>query len=136
MNRTIKFRVWDHQEESFEKDSSFWIYQSGELDHDSKNLNGYFTIQQFTGLKDANGVEIYEGDIVKLNTYAFKKHGLFNNGVSKIVFEYGSFKIQCLKEESIKFRFSEFDEPNTLKSEEVLVVGNIFENPELLNEQE
>lgn len=71
------------------------------------------TIGQFTGLHDKNGKEIYEGDIVK-----------YENMTGKIMFFNGSF---------IMSNFEETEEWELgVINEEIEVIGNIYENSELL----
>ncbi|EIY7146461.1 hypothetical protein MOI64_000307 [Enterococcus faecalis] len=79
----------------------------------------YVVLMQSTGLKDKNGVEIFEGDV--LYYIPFEMH--INNSI--IVFEKGSFCKKMLRNgklTSVKF----------IDSEEYEVIGNIHENPELL----
>ena len=90
------------------------------------------TIGQYTGLHDKNGKEIYEGDIIEFSYDMFV--GNFDTFVAKgkIVFEEGAFYVEVFENE----RTTE-DEAYLLYSinlDTIEVIGNIYENKELLNE--
>ena len=71
---------------------------------------------QYTGLKDKNGVEIYEGDIVEC----------FNDGLSEVLFRKGSFGTLTYTSRGVDFYT--FNEVYGACE----IIGNIYENPELL----
>lgn len=94
------------------------------------------TIGQFTGLRDKNGKEVYEGDILRGNEYPFNSDGV-DNYFAEIVWGdnvCGFYRITRKKPNSTvrgisHGNFSELDDED-IKSFEV--IGNIHDNPELL----
>ena len=63
--REIKFRAWGHFG-GYAKDNMIQNWQSSDLiEYVGLDGGGHFEIMQYTGLKDKNGKEIYEGDIVE-----------------------------------------------------------------------
>lgn len=131
MNRDIKFRAWIKspydtmvQAEdilNFGLDCGKIIYAESE-EHDMDK--GTFELMQYTGLKDSYGVEIYEGDIL-----AFEDEKEFKWLVK---YDYDSF-IAKGGEHNQEEGLIEFYDWNRDRLD-VVVLGNIYENPKLLKE--
>jgi uncharacterized phage protein (TIGR01671 family) len=137
--RTLKFRAWDENNKRFftpEDDGNYVIHLNGTATF-TKNViaelrsnitNKALILEQFTGLLDKNGKEIYEGDIVKCNFWEWdKKHTKYvhyeNVGyVFYVDFLTGFFLFED-KDSYIELRLGQLNPE---------VLGNIHENPELL----
>ena len=120
--REIKFRAWDGT-----RFLNKTFFDRNWYNSDNKCVKAlvpedqhYLKIMQYTGLKDKNGKEIYEGDIVNWFLHTLKR-----KYVSVIEWDddLASF---CLKNKD----WTEFDFIKVFSSLEV--IGNIYENPELL----
>ena len=140
MKREIKFRAWNKRigwSDSVPKMeyNGFIIYpenglcefpQGGwDIDGDTENPDG-FILMQYTGIKDKNGKEIYEGDIVKLIT----------NWVSDLAPENtptASIREVTFKDGSFILGHGGFFSNHFIKSGIIEVIGNIYDTPELLN---
>jgi uncharacterized phage protein (TIGR01671 family) len=111
--RAIKFRAWD-KDGGMKHITSFLSFgRTGEFS--SVEDNEDVVLMQFTGLLDKNGKEIYEGDITSLHC-----------GV--VTFDEGSFGIEY------KDRFDEATSCELIfQNKHVEVIGNVFDNPELIN---
>jgi len=121
--REIKFRAWHHDERKM------WVNIGtdglGGIILDTRNmrlqpLKGNAILMQYTGLKDNNSKEIYEGDLVRLRNHSTYPYEVYWDG----------------RDSSFRMRFNremQFDKTSLLLfAQHGEVIGNIYENPELL----
>ena len=128
--REIKFRVFDKASRynpmhivGEDSHDSFWI-DSDNVFHYRNLQNGEgsgeygdYILMQYTGLKDKNKKEIYEGDIL------WDEH---NEEYCEVIFECGKFVCN--------FETNSIDLSDI--SDELIVIGNIYENKELIGDEE
>jgi len=136
--REIKFRAWDKADNrmlSIEEINFISRKARGVYHNTSTDCGNYFEkfnnleLMQYTGLKDKNKEEIYEGDIVAVEhgtgMHGFKstRYKVFN---CPVIFLNGQFQYSWPKDYG-NYRFG-------LNLEKSIVIGNIYQNPELLKE--
>ena len=125
MNREIKFRIWENEEKKYLSLRDYQGLGAIEVENDGTLtlspryrflinmmiMPERFVPQQYVGLKDKNGVEIYEGDKVKAKFYG-------KEVVGEIGFNSGCFLLwnSCVSDNQL-FIFTDIE-----------VIGNIYEN--------
>ena len=129
MSREIKFRAWDYEIGKVVDLYEVILgdeYQYYEDDNENLGRCKTETLMQYTGLKDKNGVEIYEGDALR----CYHEDGESNYaGVVEWIAE-GDWLGWCLMDGCGPEMLRVDDQGN------LGVIGNIHENPELLEEKE
>lgn len=136
--REFKFRVWNIKDKEWDNPAILEIFDKSGIFRPLYDPVENYVIQQFTGLKDKYGKEIYEGDIIKSKrwwTKPFVKDGHvdyeFIEGeeeIAQIFFGNCSFLVsfEHLRYDDVD-EITKHDVPHRLE-----VIGNIFENPDLL----
>lgn len=141
MNDRFKYRCWDKQIKKM-RYGDIQLSCSGlpfTLEATSEGLKvvdiDNIEIMQSTGIKDRNGKLIYEGDIVKSEEYPFKSNDKYNYSAEI-----------CWAKDSAQFFYYVFKNKDSevvgrstgntgsLEEYEWEIIGNIYENPELLEE--
>ncbi|MBF1591660.1 MAG: hypothetical protein HXO19_11340 [Prevotella shahii] len=122
MNREIKFRgkpvrkggIW------MEGIGAYKTYTSEHLVLDAKcNCVEVVYLCQYTGLKDCNGNEIYEGDILTIS----------NNLKAIVIWFNGSFRLK----DELSCKATYFDDIGVIMRDyDVCIIGNIYDNPEII----
>ena len=127
MNREIKFRAWDKSFKIMSKSFQGELHIAQDQVHSLTELirrNDMWEVMQYTGLKDKNGKEIYEGDIIKIAA------GYYGDSYYKT-------SLAIVKWEDDRFYPHNPDNKYGITWQENYwdgceVIGNIYENPELL----
>lgn len=141
MTKEIKFRAWDKEtgkmhyvvnkprtEENVDDELIIQFSCTGYSARTNKKYIGDECLMQYTGLKDKNGKEIFEGDILADNTSYY---------YTLIGWDLSGFKSKSVLKGGLNLNHSmpTFEFKNIIDYDDfarMKIVGNIYENPELL----
>lgn len=114
-------RDWDTVEYYENHPTYNWVFVKEEVVSE--------TVGQYTGLTDKNGIKIFEGDIVQFKHGGeFDKEIYYRNYAVEFINTYVTYGLR-LRNKSIHFPFKK----STALQHDAEVIGNIYDNPELLD---
>jgi uncharacterized phage protein (TIGR01671 family) len=155
MMREIKFRAWDKEDKCWVKEPDVHFFINYYTDHpqsiflfgnttSNMSLEHRYILMQYTGLKDKNGKEIYEGDIVKgrlgivLGEVKSGKYKMKRQNKHHVPRWHLGWYIQDKREQyGLEWAYWYIDNYlHPIRKDYLEVIGNIYENPELLEGKE
>lgn len=135
MSKEIKFRAWDKGNKKMRVVDSIMFHDNRIFLRNDKS-NGVIVFEdceselmQYTGLKDKNEKEIYEGDIVVIATYSHEEPLMDTTCIVEYNEVYGI--VEFVELDETGERYSVIDIRDSFHYE-LEVIGNIYENTELL----
>ena len=143
MTREIEFRAWlkndkvmtgkvlqitDNPSVQYIKFDKIENWKGNQLNNPTFADLRDVVLMQYTGLKDKNGSKIFESDIVEIKRVKIKRNKNKNTFIDKVIYnnELCGFRFEGLADDYLDF----YDWLN--EGAELRVIGNIYENPELL----
>jgi len=122
--REIKFKAWEGRRKEMDYiNDLYWFEENGVSDGAGDGLYGNYKIMQYTGLKDKNCKEIYEGDIVECVD-------MHDSNIDYWIVKPPRYKVYW-NDEWACFEITGMGMPDDI-SRYWEVIGNIYENPELV----
>lgn len=127
--REIKFRAWDNVNKIMLDDVTTGTITI--CDKGNKSYSKDCIFMQYTGLQDRTDRDIFEGDIARIEDY------YENVRIGIIAFDSGTYKLQNTRQ-SFYYEFGsdaeyDWESIENVDEDNIEILGNIYENPELLN---